>query len=321
MIAKTTADIKRFAEVNSGFHFDKIKPFLKRAVKDHLYKYISKQQYQTLLNYKDSDTIILEAVDLALEVEVNLSMYSFLNVAAMQVTSAGVHVVAPKQQQSAAKTDIRDALRLYKRTGLTALDDLLMLLEDNEDKFTAWKNSKAFTRQKKLLINSTADFQKTYNIFNSTQTFLSLVPDLYRCEKKYINPSVTDAVLSQLKTKDTTSFSEEEKQVFTAVYEGVQDAIVLFTVSNTLGSGMYFQEASGFQLRFDVLDYERNFSGAKKLDTYILKQKEDTAHDAKQFLNEALELIKLNPTVFPSYKNSRERKKPKFISKGGIIGI
>jgi hypothetical protein len=321
MITKNTADLKKYAHVTSGFTFENMQSFIQDGVSDLLYKYISKSQYIVLEAYTGNDAIILEAKELAAKFEVKFGMFSYLPIGSMQVTSAGIINVTPNQQAATSRTALNDAQRVYKKGALQALDSLLELLEENEANFPSWKASKAYTNYKSLLVNATAVFQSHFDIFNSRQTFISLVPDLKIVESQFIKPGITAAVLAQLKTKPSTDLTAAHLLIFNEVKQKVQAAIVLFTVSKTLGSGMYYQSATGFQIRFDILDFERKFAAQKQIDHHIGSQIAQRKSEANNFLKEALDLIQQNTTIFTTYNLPETVTRSSFIATSGFVGI
>jgi hypothetical protein len=321
MITKSTEDLKKHAHLTSGFTFEKMQSFLEDAISQFLYKYISKAQYKVLEDYTGADEIILEARNLAAKCEVKLAMFNYLPIGSMQVTSAGIHNITPNQQAATSRTAINDAQRIYRKSGLQALDNLLTLLEENEDKFDVWKASKAYTNFKGVLVNSTGVFQNHYDIFNSVQTFISLVPEIKIVESQFIKPAITAEVLVEIKTKVTTDFSEADLLIFNTVKDKVQAAIVLFTVSKTLGSGMYYQSSTGFQIRFDILDYERKFAAQNQIDHHIGAQIVQKKSEATNFLKEALDIIQDNTTIFTTYILPETVIRTSVIATPGFVGI
>lgn len=314
MITKDINDIKKYATVGSSFTFAKLETHLQHVADYEIAKVISNEEYNRLENYADTDEIVLKAITTIKDVEVNLALFNYLPVGSIQINSGGVSVVIPVGQQDATEKDLRDALRYHKKRGLKALDSLLKLFEENEAKFTLWKASKQYTKFKSLLVNSTENFQSHYNIFESRQTFLSLVPEIETVEYQFIKPSITNATLQHL--KDTNSTDE----TFIDVKKLVQKAIVFFTVSKTLGSGLYYQSATGFELRFDVLDYERKFGESKEISSHIKSQKKQKEVEAIQFLKIAVGLIKANPTLF-AYVPTEVIRKNSYIAGKSIVAL
>lgn len=318
MITKNLEDFKKFIPVETSFRedgFEKIIPFLENVYKNTLCKYIGKEQAEIFKEHSGGSEIIKEAIHYAKQTETNLAIYEYLPLGAIQITSGGINIVAPKDQKSAASSDIRDVQRYYKRTGLKALDNLLQVLEENEAEFPAWKSSKQYTKFKKLLVNSTQDFQEHYNIFDSRQTFLSLTNELETVEYQYLIPVLGKSVLQTLKT------SEVQNDILKEVKDYVSKANVFYVVSKTLGSGLYFQESTGFQLRFDLLDYERNFGSKERLSSFINEQKKGKENEASNFLKIAKKLIQDNPDVFIGYVPKTKRISKPFINGKGIVAI
>lgn len=315
MITKEISDIKNYATVSSSFTYNKLKPHLQTVATNEIVNCIGETQYATLENYSDSDALVKKVIELIKDAETNLALFYYLPIGGLQITNGGVSVIVPKGQDKAPEKDLRDSLRYYKKRAFKALDKLLELMESDEDKFSNWVASTQYSKFKALLVNSTADFQAHHNIFNSRQTFMSLVSEIKLVELKFVTPSITNASLIVLKT------SASEDEIFTQVKNLVAAAIVLFTVSKTLGSGLYYQSASGFELRFDVLDYERNFNNSKEISTYTKSEKREKATEATQLLKTATQLIKANPQLFAYVVPKTKEPRKHFIAGKSIIAI
>ena len=314
MITKTIAQIRENVKVASSFTYNLLQPELKTVSNNQVASAISLEEYAVLENYTGTDAIVKKAIDFIIAAEVNLAMFNYLPVGAISVNSGGVSIVKPNNQENATKTDMRDALRLYKKKGYKALDNALMLFDKYEDKFPAWKTSEQYTKFKYLLVNSTTEFQEHYNIFNSRQTFLHLVPELKIVEQQYFIPGITLATLNELKTNTSTDGT------FLEVKNLVSKSAVLYTVSKNLGSGLFYQSSNGFELRFDILDYERNFTNDKDISNHIRKQRKEKENEARSFLKIALKTIKANATLF-NYTKAEVSSVQTFINGKGVVGI
>lgn len=313
MITKTIEQIKTYAKVSSSFKYDLLAPELNDVADDTIAKAISLQEYAVLEAYTGTDAIVKKAIDLITKAEVNLALFNYMKIGGIQITAGGISVVTPQNQEKAEKYDKRDALRLYKKKGYKAIDSVLELFEKNESKFSAWKVSEQYTSFKEILVNNTSKFQEHYNIFNSRQTFLHLVPEIKIVEQQYIIPALTLETLNELKTSTSTDTK------FTATKKLIEKAAVLYTVSKNLGSGLFYQSANGFELRFDILDYERNFTNDKDISAHLRKQRKEKQNEAKEFLKVALKTIKENTTLFNYTAPEVVSVKPFINSKGNVF--
>lgn len=314
MITKTLQDIRTFAKVGSSFKYEILASELQDVADNEIAKFISLEEYAVLEDYSGTDAIVKKAIEFIKSAEVNLAMFQYLPVGSLSINSGGVSIVTPNNQENASKPDMRDALRLYRKKGYKAIDNTLMLFEKNESLFPAWKTSEQYTSFKELLVNDTMTFQEHYNIFNSRQTFLHLVPELKIVEQQYLIPSLTLATLNELKTSTSTD------AIFKETKKLVEKACVLYTVSKNLGSGLFYQSSNGFELKFDVLDYERNFNFDKQISDHTKAQRKRKQNEAKEFLKVALTTIKENASLFNYTAPTTERKKL-FINGKGVVGI
>ncbi len=313
ILTNNITQVREVVNVEHSFSLDRLRPHLKTANRQHLIKVISKAQVQAFVGYKKDNPTILEAIELAREVEINMAMYWYLQVGFMQISAGGISVVTPKGQEAAASKDIRDSLRLYKRNGSMALDDLLSLMESTPGLFPQWVGSPQYQKYKGLLVSSVKSFEEHYKIGSSRQTFDALAPELHTVEYERLIPALGKDLLADLKSKESPS------GIFYEVKSLVSKAAVLFCVSKTLGSGLFYHDISGIRLRFDLLEYEKK--NLPSTSNHVLKEKEQREKEAQEFLKQALRFIKNNNGEFPSYTPPKTNSGHGFIKGKSIVAI
>ncbi|MGK4567847.1 hypothetical protein [Flavobacterium sp. 3HN19-14] len=127
---------------------------------------------------------------------------------------------------------------------------LLKVLETTPDAFPDWQANYS-TINADLLVSSTATFDKYYNIFESRQTFLALIPTIRQVEDQYINTFLCSELIEHLKSTSISEPSQKQVKVF------LQKAVVAFTISKIYDEGLFLLDASGLRLKYDTLPYEQ----------------------------------------------------------------
>lgn len=115
------------------------------------------------------------------------------------------------------------AERAYK-----ALDRLFALLDTAN--WTEWTSSEAYKTANRLFIKNAISFDKTFNINRSAQLYYRLVPFMDDIETEYINPILTEATATTLKTAETPT--AEQKKLLTLT----RKAIAYFSLAKAMES-------------------------------------------------------------------------------------
>ena len=318
MIVRDITTIKETVGVNANFDFADIAPFVKIVERKFIIKLIGKDQY-AIFNVEAAPTgKVLEALKLAQEAVSNLAYYLGLPQLTVQVTSAGIFVPENQDTRQATDKQFKELQRTYLSAGHEAIDDLLDFMETNKTEFGAWTADDSYTEFKDLLVYNTTTFQKEYNINNSRQTFLALVPNIKIVEDQYISGPVQADLLKALKNTQTQDLRKKVKALLIK-------SIVAFTINKTVDNGLFILSPGGIHLRFDVLPYERVVTNeSNRINDFILNTKKSKISEGEEYLKQALAIITNvdNSAVFIEYTTSiNEVDKIDLVKTQGIVGL
>jgi hypothetical protein len=295
MIVRDTDTIKKYVAVNSTLTFDNLKS--DQIERKYIKPLLGATQYAVFdVATVPADAIVKEAYELAQEAISFLTLYEALPNLALQITDAGIFQASTDSAQIASEARLKDLLRSTKRRGLETLDEMLLVMENNLDKFTEWSDDTAYKKYTALLVNSTAVFNKHYNIFNSRQTFMALYAEIETVEYQFIEAPVGKVLLAALKTPQDNPKRIEAKTL-------LQKAIVCFTIAKVAQNGLFIFDASGIHVRFDVLPYEQINSATSndKFSGFLKNTAENKHSEGEQYLKNALEIITTNASEFTEY--------------------
>jgi hypothetical protein len=314
MIINDTPTIKKYLPVNASVNFDNIKPSIKAAERKFLKPLIGKSQLD-ILSASSTDAKVLEAIDLAQESVANLAYYLGLPISAVQINDAGIHVVDGNNSSPATDKQFKELQRSFKRSGHEALDELLELMEDNPDKFSAWLQSDSYSVHNSLLVNKTSVFNKYYYIFNSRQTFIALTPNIRSVEDQFILPSIGSELLKALKNKQTVAERKEVKVL-------LQQSIVAYTVMKTVDNGMFVMDGQGMHMRFDELPYEKTVTNINlKVNEFLVRTKKNKQIEGEEYLKMAVDKIKLNLQKFEEFEVNESSASPILYNSKSVVSM
>lgn len=285
---ENTQDLKKYVSVSEGFEFSEFEPYIDKAQRTYLQKYVGKLYFESISDEDEHKGIKEEAQQLVACAMANFGYYLFTPYASLSLDASGMYNHESENRSKITVWQLNDIRRDLLRAGHEAMDELLELLEKNATVFVNWHNSYS-TIYNELLVNSTSVFQKFYNISNSRQTFLSLQPAIRLVEDKLLKTTFCADLLKRLKSSDLNEKEAELKDF-------LQQAVVYGTVSKVCNEGIFELTATGIKMKFDALDYEKNVP-VEKLEQ-LKSTAENLSADANQILKRAMNFIKENESSF-----------------------
>ncbi len=290
-LIKTSAQIQEHVTVNFNFDWATISPFVKQAERQYIKSFIGSTLYTDWDTTAPTTGKAKEAYDLFVEASANLAMLKYVPQGNVSVSDGGIQTNSNEFAKPAEWWQIRDLQRAFETNGLSAIDEALVIMEDNESDFSDWVGTEGYTIFKELFTPKTQDFQRFFNINNSRRTFLALRPYIYESQEQILN-WLDASTLSIIKSGDDL----ESKQAL----KYLQGAQVNHTVAKAASSGMFLLKSSGMFTRSE----EASLSNTKidKLseeELYRLKQDRTVAGD--EYLKKLKEFLLEHPDKFPDF--------------------
>lgn len=318
MILSTTADLQKYISVSQNFTFQVFEPYITKALNSYTRKYVGELHEKLKdLSTEANAEILNQAREHLRSAIANFGYFLFTPYNSVLMDSSGMSNITNDQRKNIEWWQLNDIRRELLRSGHESMDLLLAILEANPAVFPEW-TAKFGAINKELLVHSTAEFQKSYNIFESRQTFLALIPAIRQVEDQYINTFLCPELLTALKSNPTETNIIKLK-------EHLQKAIVHFTIAKVYDEGIFNLDASGIKLKFDTLPNET----AKAVDSgkavgQLERAVKKNTDNGTNYMNLAKQLIIDNPASFTQCTNPLLAKTPKkfqVYNKNGVVGI
>jgi hypothetical protein len=292
MIIESTIELKKYVSVAQSFVFDEFEPYINKAITTYIRKYVGDLHEQlNLIDAADSNKEIkLKAKDYLSAAIANFGMFLYFPLLQIQLDSSGASVPQNENRKSAEWWQIKDARRELLRSGHEAMDLLLEFLEKNPTVFTDYATNYS-SLNNELIVNNAAVFSKYFNIFDSRQTFLALIPTISIVQDQYINTMICSELLTALKSETTGDVK--------LLKITLQKAIVAFTVAKVANNGLFILDDRGLRVDFENFSDGRReaIQNAKPVDQ-IQSLANDQIANGTQYLQLAKEIITANPTSF-----------------------
>lgn len=189
LLFETIEDIQKYVSVNISSDFFNIKESVRVVTRKHLYRAISKKQYEALLKELEKETVselYQELADHCRRIVANFAYAHFLPQIQVQVSDAGIQIVSTDNKKTAFQWQIQDLQRSYIRNAYAAIEECLEFLSDNRKEFPIWTDSEAFTEANECLINNAKTFNKYIFIHENRLLFAEMKPLLMRMQRTRI---------------------------------------------------------------------------------------------------------------------------------------
>lgn len=246
----TLEQFRQYISVTNTFNFPAFSPYLEKAAMTYTVKYVG-NLHQSLQNVgSDEHESISEARNLLDGALANFAMCLYFPFYQITLGNTGPKV---NESSNASKPDwwlVKDARRELLRSGHFYIEKLLIHLEENAAHFPDW-NTNYKSKYNDFLVNNAITFSLYYEIFESRQTFIALLPSMRKIEDQFIYRFITDEKISRLKTAEDLTANEKK------VKQYLQKAIVHLTIAKVYDQGIFHLDHQGLKLKFDVLPDEK----------------------------------------------------------------
>ncbi|MFA9221020.1 MAG: DUF6712 family protein [Sediminibacterium sp.] len=168
-------------------------PFITQVETEVLIPVLSQTQYDDLntkylnTNMSADEKTLVDKIQKALAPLVMSAAAPEMN---LTISDLGMQMHSSENAKQPFQWMIRDYQRSRERVGYSALEQMLIYLEQKKLVFTLWAASASFTEYKECYINTALDFSNLVNIRNHRFTFLALKPFMKDVEEEHIVPMI-----------------------------------------------------------------------------------------------------------------------------------
>jgi hypothetical protein len=205
----------------------------------------------------------------------------------------------------------RDARRSALHKADQKLDKALSIMEATPANYTTWRDSDAYTVQKKYLITNADDFKAKghLDINKSRRTYLRLVPFIAKAESHELTDCMGSTLLTSLKTKIKAGTALEAKEQI-LMDEYVYPALAHYAMYQAAGTLRLDISSSGITL---ITTADGSMTKQEKESAFV-QWRHEVYGDAQRYLSQAKKYLDDNSADFADYTSddASENETPQY---------
>lgn len=285
--------IKQYVSTAFNFAFANIEPYVKTVERQKIKSLLGEDTYNAWATTAPTTGNPLKAYNLFMEASANLSTLHYIPIGVVNIGDNGITVSESQHTKTASYGQILDLKRSLLETANTAIDEALELMEANPSDFPLWTPTSAYTVFKELMVQTTQEFQRFFNIQNSRQTFIALRPYQLEIQSKIFRwldantffqiKEAEDVFVATLPANLAADFillkSKEAKEL-------AQRAQVNYTVATAAQSGVFLFKSTGLFTKYAELPVEKHHQLDDLQLQKFIQSRASAAEDAMQTLKQ-----------------------------------
>jgi len=309
-LIKTNDELQRYLPVEYTNEFDRVAPFIAAAERQYIRSLIGKAQYEVFSStYEAAGTVdniadpeLKTAIKYCQNIITNLGYLLAIPSLSLVIGASGFQVRSNSDTKQAFKWQMDELKMSLLELGFSAIEDLLIHLEESPDKFPEYIDSDQHRRNEDFLIQTAAQFTEHFNINGSRYTFSTIAYIMKRIEVQTVAKLFGSNFVQSLKS------GEIEGKQLELVNEYLAPGIALLTGAKaiierviTLKNGI---AAVNLQGNFET---EKNSLPATKEQTK--EAYDQLTADGSRFLEDGMNFILDNIEDFPGYVQPVARRR------------
>lgn len=322
-IISTIEEVKNYVSLTGTFTFARLSPHIDRVLRGYIQGLLGKElldevadAYETALraveampDHESKITLIATGQQYTLMADkywelmkylqdavCNIAFMNCISQMQMTMSDSGIRLAVTENQKTAFQWQIDDLKYQLASDGYSAMNSLLLYLENTKEVFESWKNSDAYIDQKKYFVESAEQFNNAYYISNNRMTYLTLRYIMQRIELHDVKRMIGNEVFEKLKNAQKVGYNTKEQIL---MENFLIPGIVLLTVAKGIVERAI--EVTDLGVQANLYTYYATLKDARKKSNHNPDREEMIAqltNDANEFLKEGRKYIEANSSDF-----------------------
>lgn len=307
MLVKTINDIREYMPVAKSDKIENISPFVQQAERDFIIPYISKTQYD-LINaaYNAAPpTLTTAQTDLLKKIQPALVLYAYylwIPTGQLQISDSGIRIANTAEMKTAFQWQIADLRKSILAQAGSAMEELLVFMEEKKSDYPNWAASSAYTEYKDSFIANAKEFTQHFSLLgNSRINFLAVRSQMKAVEEMQIQAELGDDFYTELKNQHiANTLSANNKKVVSKL----KHIIANYTINKALAMLAVTINENGI-LQLNNTGNSNAIDNRQPADNAAIKRLElQSLADGDGYLKKLKEFLKTNITDYPTYAAS-----------------
>lgn len=226
----------------------------------------------------------------------------------VQLGAGGITTQHTENSKPASQQEVLNLKETLLESAFDAIEYMLEFLEKNVDDYPEYKNSDTRKEYIKLFLPSAKIFSDSYKLEKQYQTYLHMIPTMKVVEELYIEANISTPYFEELKQKlEDASLTAADKKALLQIRKIVANYTIYEACisgwAKITSDGVFFTEYVGSVM-------EGSFKMTKATIEMLNLKTKEAKINAELFINKLVELLKENPTDYPTYTTWRNEKYP-----------
>ena len=201
---KSEGEGKKMVPISTGLSWVRMEPLLRNAQADYLQPLLGEalnSELDAIYEMRPTDRNAAEqaALTVAQKAVVNLALWSNFDALSVRISDQGFQRQESDSWRPAYKYQEDMLRRSFANAGFNAIDQLLVMMEEDPGSWPLFASSPAYTISKHSVVRSTAEVQEVYDIHLSRLLFLRLQPIMRQKEELALQPILGDKAYGGLR--------------------------------------------------------------------------------------------------------------------------
>lgn len=201
---KSEGEGKKMVPISTGLSWVRMEPLLRNAQADYLQPLLGEalnSELDAIYDMRPTDRNAAEqaVLTVAQKAVVNLALWSNFDALSVRISDQGFQRQESDSWRPAYKYQEDMLRRSFANAGFNAIDQLLVLMENDPGSWPLFVSSPAYTISKHSVVRSTAEVQEVYDIHLSRLLFLRMQPIMRQKEELALQPILGDKAYNGLR--------------------------------------------------------------------------------------------------------------------------
>lgn len=310
MLFTNPDDFLNQVEANAAIDFLSITPSIKATESKYIKPLCGSSFYDYLCteasHYNAASAVVKQCITLARQATANLALASYVPIAEVQITDAGLRRGNSEASPGAYKYQSENAQRAYFDRGMQYIEEMLAYFAENvaDQALSLWLNTDEQKNYTALFIRTGLEFERYYSALRyPRRLYMLLRSSMINVQELQIAPAISSAIYKTIRDKSleiTPAYTTQEA----VLVSYLKPAIANFTVARGIASLMATMDDNGIHLLSSNTDSSSGSSKRTSADASIISAMvQDAQNTGEAWLNNAITYLNetASATVFSTW--------------------